>query len=339
MPHFKRCDGCGGHSPHSHESCLSCGRSLESLRQLATPGRIAGTTGPGALALLIWLALPSGTLPPAGEAMLEGSLLGVGLAPLLIALAWLTMRKRRRDPGSFSARAEEAEIRRDEIEADLARTEARIRSAKNEMERERSPRLLASLRAELHQDRRLRKSQRRLVRQLEQRLQQLGIEQFRGELLYFEAHREDTEANPLVAAELAAKIEQARDELSDGGPAWEQALEDARALHHQLARGIERLAAARRLDPLRYADLTALEPEGESFTVPDESDLGGQIDHHLERIDSGFEALDELRRELSADADASGLRMRVDDDVLAALDAEEEELAFDEGARISVTGI
>lgn len=290
------------------------------------------------LAVLFWLALPEGTLPPAGEAMLEGGLLGVGLAPLLIAMAWWIQRKRQRDAGSFAARAEEAELRRDEIESDLARTEARIRSAKNDIERETSPRLLAGLRAELQQDRRLRKAQRRLVRQLDQRLQQLGVERFRGELLYFEAHREDVEANPEVAMQLARKIEDARDRDSDGGAAWEHALEDARALYHQLSRGIERLAAARRLDPLRYADLTSFETEDEVFAV-DEADVGGQIEHHLERIDRGFEALDELRRELSADADASGLRMRVDDDVLAALDAEGEELLIDEGARISVTGV
>ncbi|MFK7992090.1 MAG: hypothetical protein AB8I08_39090 [Sandaracinaceae bacterium] len=293
---------------------------------------------PAALAVLFWLALPEGALPPAGEAMLEGSLLGVGLAPLLIALAWLTARKHRRDPSSFAARAEEAELRRDEIESDLARTEARIRTAKYEMEQEQSARLLTSLRAELQQDRRLRKAQRRLVRQLDQRLQQLGVERFRGELLYFEAHREDAEANPEIAMELARKIEDTRDQHGEGGPAWEQALEDARALHHQLSRGIERLAAARRLDPLRYADLTPFEPE-DALSVDSEGDLGGQIEHHLERIDRGFEALDELRRELSGDADASGLRMRVDDDVLAALDAEEEELLIDEGARISVTGL
>lgn len=335
MPHFKRCDGCGGHSPHSHESCLGCGRSLETLRQLATPARLMRVGCPATVAALLWMVLPEGALSPAGQAVLDGGLLGASLAPLLIALVWLTQRRRRRDPESFAARAEEAESRRDAIQSDLRRTEARIRTAKRELDEERSPRLLAGLQAEIEQDRRLRKAQRRLVRQLDQRLQQLGVERFRTELAYFEAHRETNEEDSSLGFELASKIEHAQSELSDGSPPWERALEDARALQHQLSRGVERLAAARRLDPLCYADLTASHEEVR--LEADDEDLADRIERQLERIDRGFEALDELRRELSPDADESGMRMRVDDDVIAALDAEQEERLAEDGGRISVT--
>ena len=71
----------------------------------------------------------------------------------------------------------------------------------------------------------------------------------------------------------------------------------------------------------------------EGIQPGEEGDLDERVDRQLERIERGFDAVDELAAELVGDADTSGMRLRVDDDVLAALDEVEVEA---ERERISV---
>ena len=64
----------------------------------------------------------------------------------------------------------------------------------------------------------------------------------------------------------------------------------------------------------------------------EEGEIDEQTDLQLERIERSFEALSELASELVGDPDGSGVRVRVNDEVMAAL--EEAEVA--ERERISV---
>ncbi len=342
---YRQCDGCGEHIPRDRDACPMCGRLSVTLGHLLRRWRLLATLGPALVALFVVGAIPSDLLVAPADVLFEAGTIGVGFAPLLLALARLMRTRGRRDPSSYAARIEATEARLAALERDLADTAARIAAARQELTHETSDRIAENLRRELGQDRRLRVAQRRLASQLEARAQALEIERFRAELAYYEACRDECLDAPHEAQALTDKISALRTDLgAHPDPAWLQVIDDARALQVQLARGIQRLQAARRLDPLAYADLSidlsAPEPDTSS------ADLDAQTELHLERIDRGFEALDELNDELEAranhggDPDASGLRLRVDDEVLAALDAEEEVVAPRElGKRTSVDGL
>ena len=337
---FKRCDGCGSHIPATSGSCPSCGQRIDGIARLISPGRALSVGAPPLLALLVLFVLPDGAIAEPAGSLVEAGVLGAGFAPLVVALAWFFGVRRRREPSSYAARMDEAEARLEELEQDLRSTESRIRAARRDLREETRPRLVSSLRAEIAQDRRLQDAQARLTAQLEHRLQQLAVERFRGELVYFEACRDALDSDAEAAPILGTKIRELERQLGDDvDETWSRALEDAHALHHQLARGVERLRAARRLDPLLYADLTETDETEEPAS---EGDLSERIEHHLERIALRFDALDELGQAMRSsvpDAEGSGMRVRVDEELFASLEDEEEELPFDPEARISVTGI
>lgn len=334
---YRRCDECGGRVPREIESCPSCGRFDGSLRQLATFGRLLAIGGPALLAWIVVIGMPDGVLGEPGASIVEAGAIGVGLAPLACALLWLVGQRRRRDPRSFAARIEATEARLEELERDLEHTERRILAARRDLDDEKSPRASAVLRRELEHDRRLRAAQRRLIEQLEDRRERLAIERFKAELVYFEACRDAPVDAPAEARALAARIEALRCSLGEHREeAWERVLEDARVLHRQLARGVARLEAARRLDPLAHADLHVDPHAPSDERAADE--LEDRMELHLERIERGFDAIDELNADLD-DPDASGMRLRVDDEVLAALEAELEEAPRELGKRTSVDGL
>lgn len=334
---YRRCDECGARSPREIESCPSCGRFGGSLRQLATVTRLLAIGGPALVALVVVMGMPDGFFHEPGSSLVEAAAFGVGLAPLAGALLWLVRQGRRRDPRSYAARIEATEARLVELEHDLDQTERRIHAARRELDDEKRPRAASVLRRELEQDRRLRAAQRRLIEQLEDRRQRLSIERFKSELAYFEACRDAQVDAPQEARALAARIEALRCSLGEHHEeAWERVLEDARVLHRQLARGVARLDAARRLDPLAHADLHVDPIASHDERAGDE--LEDRMELHLERIERGFDALDELNADLD-DPDASGLRLRVDDEVLAALEAEVEDAPRELGKRTSVDGL
>lgn len=326
MIDFRRCDECGGHFPRAMDHCPSCGRCGLDPGDLVKGSKLAVTGGLPSLAIALAFFVPSPWEPV---------LVASGFAPIFIALAWLVWRHRRADPTSFAHRIADVERRLDEVEQDLAQTEERSRAAREDLESERNPRAVTMLERELAQDQRLRTAQRKLVCQLERRLEQLEIERFRAELRYFEACRDACVDEPHLSYELGQRIRQVEHQL--GGiatPAWATALEEARLLRRQLSRGVQRLRAAVRLDPLAHADLTGELPD-ESPEVA-EGELDDRVQAHLERIDRSFAALEELASEIVGDPDASGVRVRVDDEVMAALEEAELEV---ERERISFEGL
>lgn len=328
MIDFRLCDDCGTHFTRETESCPSCGRYAPSSVELLTGPRLPATGGLPTLAVVLAFFVDSPWEPV---------VVGAGFAPILIALAWLGWRRRRRDPSCFATRIDDVEERLEDVERDLVDTEKRVGAASEDLSYESRPRAQQMLERELAQDRRLRSAQRRLVRQLEQRLEQLQIERFREELHYYERCRDARIDAPELAGELAGRIQAVEGALGDHpSEGWVLALEEARLLLRQVSRGVQRLHAAVRLDPLAYADLTA-EVANDVDEEPD-GELDEQIDQQLERIDRSFAALEELAADLVGDADASGVRVRVDDDVMAAFDEAEHEVDAD-GDRISVEGL
>ncbi len=324
MIDFRRCDECGAHYARDLDSCFSCGRFGERPRELFGGRRLPATGGLPTLAVVLAFFVPSPWEPV---------VVGAGFAPLLVALAWTAWRRGQRDPASFRARIAELQRRLEEVERDLAHTDQRVIAATEDLDVETRPRAAATLTRELDQDRRLRRAQRRLVRQLERRLEQLEIERFRAELRFFERCRDARLDDPALADELARTIDELEAHLGDTmTDAWAIALEEAWLLQRQMSRGVQRLRAAVRLDPLAHADLAG---EVANDVSSDEGELDDQVDQHLERIARGFAAVEELASELVGDPDASGPRVRVDDEVLAALDEAEIELEV-EPDRVSV---
>lgn len=327
MIDFRRCDDCGGRFPRATDHCPSCGRCGLDPGDLVRGNKLAVTGGLPSLAIVLAFFVPSPWEPV---------LVACGFAPIFAALAWLAWRHRRADTSSFAHRIAHVEHRLDEVERDLRQTEDRVRGAREDLDAERHPRAIAMLERELAQDRRLRTAQRKLVSQLERRLEQLEIERFRSELRYFEACRDACVDAPHLGYELGERIRRVEHRLGGvASPSWAAALEEARLLRRQLSRGVQRLRAAVRLDPLAYADLTGELPD-EAPEVA-EGELDDQVQAHLERIDRGFAALEEIASEIVGDPDASGVRVRVDDEVMAAL--EEAELELEERDRVSVEGL
>ena len=319
MLDFRRCGDCGTSFPRGDESCPGCGSYGLGLREALGGRNLPVTGGLPVLAVVLSFFVPH----PFG-----GVVLCAGVTPLIAAIAWLLWRRRARDEGCFAARIERVEERLEELEQDLEDTGRRLEAARADLERETRARAAGLLERELAQDRRLQAGQRRLVAQLERRLERLEIERFRVELRYFEACRDAQIDSRDLAEELHARLREL--ERRELGEAWAAALEDGRLLQRQLARGVRRLRAARRLDPLAHADLAGTNP---AAGAAEEGDLDEQIDHQLERIERSFDAVAELAAELVGNADASGVRLRVDEDVLAALD--EAELEVVERDRIS----
>ncbi len=314
MLEFRHCGGCGTWFPQRSDSCPGCGTFGASFAELFVGNRLAATGGIPLLAVVLAIFAPS----PWGTAVM-----GAGLSPLLAAAAWLLYRRSRKDPTSYAERIADAQRRLEELDRALDDTDARLAAARADLESEARPRAASMLEREVVQDRRLQAAQRRLVVQLERRLEQLEIDRFRMRLRYFEACRDARVDSSALVAELDAVIRAVPAERV--APAWELVLEDARLLHRQLSRGVRRLEAARRLDPLAFADLAGTEVA--SVPSPtEEGALDEQTDVHLERIERSFEALEEIASELVGDPDASGIRLRVDDEVMAALDEVEAEL-------------
>lgn len=323
MLDFRRCGNCGIHFPRQDESCPSCGRYGPALTELLGGSRLPITGGLPALALLIAFFVPS----PWGSVIVWA-----GFTPLLAAVVWTLFRRRRREEECFALQIQDVEARLDELEADLADTERRLTGAKEDLGSEMRSRAAQMLERELAQDRRLQGSQRRLVLQLERRLERLEIERFRVELRYYEACRDARHDSQDLADELHARLHEIESQRLEGP--WEAVLEDARLLHRQLARGVRRLSAAQRLDPLAHVELAG--DLVDALPPTEEGELDDQMDRQLERIERGFEAVDELTAELGGDPDASGVRLRVDDEVIAALDEVELEM---EHERVSVDSV
>lgn len=324
MLDFRRCGACGTWFPDKAESCPSCGRFGLALHELFTGSRLAATGGLPLLAIVLAFFTPGAW---------SGAMVGAGIIPVVGAFAWLLWRRQRRDPGSFIERIEDVQRRLEALDTDLEETDRRLDAARHDLDREPRPRTVDLLERELGQDRRLQSAQRRLVLQLERRLEQLRIERFRAQLRYFEACRDARIDSLAIAHELSARI---RELPADRDPVmWEPVLEDALLLQRQLARGVQRLLAARRLDPLAYTDVTG--EIADAAPASEEGELDAQTEQHLERIERSFEALEEIASELVGDPDASGVRLRVDDDLIAALD-DAVELEAEREDRISVVG-
>ena len=341
MLEFQRCGECGTSFPRERPSCPSCGVVALGLSDVLLGKALLTRTVPGLVAVLTALALPGGSFREPWQSLVEASLLSAGLGPLIFALGWLAWQRRQRDEGCFIARTEAVLGEMEGLEDDLEATDRRIGETREEMEVERSGEALAALSRELEQDRRLRRAQRRLVRSLDEQRERLEVERFRTELEFYVACRDRREADRALVAELQARI-RGVEAYAGAHPSerWTRALEDARLLCRQLSRGVERWRAASRLDPLAHVELPIDEAPGlealsaleglEGAAIEDQTEL------QLERIDRGFDALDELARDLVGDADASGVRMRVDDEVMAALDEVEVEAALEAEERTSV---
>lgn len=312
MLDFRRCGNCGTRFPRESDSCPSCGQFGVTLPDLFRGPRLPATGGIPLLAVLVAFFVPN----PWSTAMV-----GAGLTPMLAAVAWLLWRKSHRDPACFAGRIEDLQKRLEELDLDLEDTDKRLGATRKDLESEQSERSHEMLEREVAQDRRLQAAQRRLVVQLEQRLERLEIERFRTKLRYFEACRDARIDNESIATELETCIRSVPSDRAEG--VWETVLEDARLLHRQLARGVRRLHAARRLDPLAYADIAGEPADAQPPT--EEGELDEQTDLHLERIERSFEALEEIAAELVGDSEGSGVRLRVDDEVLAVLDEEAED--------------
>jgi len=324
MLDFRRCGACGTWFPDQADSCPSCGRFGLALHELFTGPRLAATGGLPLIAFALAFFTPGAW---------SAAMVSAGLSSFVGAFAWLLWRRRRRDPSAYGERIEDVQHRLEALDLDLEETDRRLDAARNDLERERSPRSIDRIEHELGQDRRLQSAQRRLVLQLERRLEQLRIERFRAQLRYFEACRDARIDSQAIAHELAARI---REVPADRDPIlWDPVLEDALLLQRQLARGVQRLHAARRLDPLAYADVTG--ELADAAPPAEDGELDEQTDQHLERIERSFEALEEIASELVGDPDASGVRLRVDDDLMAALDEAVEVEAASED-RVSVVG-
>lgn len=296
--------------PREVESCPTCGRFGLTLQELFTLPRLPLTGGLPILAVILAVIAPSPW---------EAILLGTGFAPLLVALAWLGWRRSRRDATCFVVRIREIETRLSELGADLSQTDARLRVAREERDVEERVHAIAMLEREIAQDRRLRTAQRRMLAQLRARLERLEIDRFRAELSFHEACRDARLESTDLAEALGERIDAVEEDHADDGEAWGQVVEEARLLQRQLARGVQRLHAARRLDPLTHAEAAG---EVEELPALEESELEVETDLQLERIERSLAAVDELAAELTGDPDASGVRLRVDDEMLAALEDE-----------------
>ena len=308
MLEFRHCGDCGTWFPQRGEHCPSCGRFGLSPRELFTGKRAPLVSGLPAMVFALAFFLPS----PFGAAAV-----GAGCSQIVFTLVWLLWRQSRRDPESFTARISRLRARLDELDSDLEDTDQRLAAAAADLEFERRSRGRQMLQRELAQDRRLQSAQRRLVLQLERHLEALEVERFRGQLRYFEACRDARIDSAALATELDACI-RAVEHRADN-PIWAPIIEEASLLHRQLERGVARLHAANRLDPLAYADVADEEP-ADAGPPMQEGELDERTDQELQRIERSFEALEEIAAALVGGADASGVRLRVDDEVMAALD-------------------
>ena len=279
--------------------------------------------GPTVMTLLFALTVPKELLVSPARGLIEAGLMLGMVAPLLFVVGWLLARRHRRDPQSFASRIARVQDRLELVLRDLGQTERRIVDGRADLDMESSPRAARLLRRELAQDLRLRAAQRRLADKLRASLEQLEIERFRDELGYYEAQRDGRREVSDEAGELRMRLASLRAQLGEGPSAsWERALEDARILHRELSRGVQRLHAARRLDPLAHADLTEMPREPEPEAV-ESGDIEDQTELHLERIDRGFEALEEIDEDLLGE-DSGVHRLRIEEDMLATLDEMDE---------------
>lgn len=325
---YRTCAECGAHVSQEDEHCSSCGAYVLGLGDYLRRRGSLLTFSPAIIAVFTVFALPdygSRYLTSGEHALLEMGLLGVGLLPFLTVLATFMWRRGQRSHDAYGPRAEALQDRLDAVEEDVTATEVRIRSARVELERARGSVAAADLRRELAQDERLLAAQERMADEVRARLESIHIQQWREELGYYEACRDARISAPDVAAELADRIHHRRNSLAQQSDSWDQVLEEAASLHRQLARGIPRLLAAAKLEPLHFAgevDDTA------NPAPPGSAGLDDDTHEQLERIERSFDALDDLAAELSdpAQKDESGIRMRVDEEVGAG-GAEAEALA------------
>ncbi len=326
MLEFRQCVECGTWFPRRGESCPCCGRFGLSIHELFVGKRLPTTGGLPLVAFVLAFFVPDAWSP---------AVVGAGFTPILAALTWLLWRRNRRDSTCLTERIDDVRGRLEELDEDLEDTDRRLEAARRDLKAERRPKASVMLEREVAQDRRLQAAQRRLVLQLERRLEQLEIERFRTQLRYFEACRDARIDSESLATDLDAAIQAVAQHAE--AASWQGALEDARLLHRQLERGVGRLHAASRLDPLAYADITTSLPD--ALPPAETGELDEQTNHQLERIERSFEALEEIAAELVGDPDvgdpdASGVRLRVDDEVMAALEEAVLEEAI-EGDRIS----
>lgn len=255
---------------------------------------VLGVLAPMLVAMVGLLLLPA-------SALVEAAFLGAGLAPLASVVAWLSLRRRRRDANALGPQIDRLETRLMALRADLAATERRIAGASHDLLVAWSPRSVRAAQRELVQDRRLAAAQRRMYLELKAKIERLRIARIRAEMAYAEACRDARLEMPELSADLAARIvslDRSLDGSEQESEAWSALLEDLRLLHRDLTRGVPRLLAASRLDPLSHAGLAdePHEDDLEGSVVASDGSLDGETDHQLERISRGLEAIDELER-------------------------------------------
>jgi hypothetical protein len=273
-------------------------------------------------AALLVLAVPTESLTGwfgSGAALAEELALGVGMLPLLSYLGWLGWKHRRRDEHAYGPRIAILDARLEALEEDLASTDSRLHHARRELDRAKTTAAVRELAEEVRQDERLRDAQRHLVAELRRRVETLRIERWLLDLAYFEAARDARRVEPVLVLQLEERIvQQQRDVHLRNAPRelWEPALEEARALCRSLSRGVPRLIAAARLEPLDHSDLAGRAPRIQRRVLGYDANLVRATEAELERIDTSFEALSEVEGALDealAQDDDSGVRYRVED--------------------------
>lgn len=281
---------------------------------MGTRGGMLGVLAPLLTAMVGLLMLPGG-------ALVEAAVLGVGLAPLASVMAWLTLRRRRRDDSALGPQIDRLETRLAALRLDLAATERRIAGASHDLLVAWSDRGVRAAQQELTQDRRLAAAQRRMYLELKAKLERLRIARIRAEMAYAEACRDARIETPELAADLAARIvslERSLDGSEQEPEAWALLLEDLRLLHRELTRGVPRLLAAARLDPLSHAGL-ADEPHEVDWRDRDvnatDGSLVGETELQLDRIARGLDAIDEVERGETAPPPESRVRVRLEEDL------------------------
>ena len=315
---FRRCE-CGVRYARDHASCPTCGRDGFELPDLFVDRRFYAVAAPAVTTLVVLFGLSPNALEPwltvGQQALLEEVALALGVLPALVFFGWLGWRARRRDPVAVRLRLAELDQRVGRLRDDLRATQRRLGAARRDLERAPEGVMSQALAEEVEQDRRLREAQRALLAELTKRAEQLRVVEWREELAFFEACRDARRDAPELAAELATRIEDleadldARDAPDD---LWLPVLEEAWATQRALSRGIPRLLAAARLDPLARVDLVA---QSELPQPRLDGSLADETEDQLDRIERAFEVLEELELEI-AESDASGVHVRVDDDLI-----------------------
>ncbi|MGF1467870.1 MAG: hypothetical protein ACFCGT_17255 [Sandaracinaceae bacterium] len=322
---FRRCDDCGARHPRGEPVCASCGRDAFQLPDLLRDRRFYAVGLLALAATLLAVAIPPGALSPlltlGQQTVLEELVMTLAVLPLLLFLGWVGWRRRRRDAAAYVARIDEVETQVAGLQSDVMATERRLSAARRDRGRLDEGGAARELEHEIAQDQRLRQAQRRLVAELAGRAEQLRVERWRRELVFYEACRDSRVEAPELAAELANRIEELEDDLGRRNAPrdlWGPVLDDSWSLQRSLSRGVPRLLAAARLDPLARVDLVQAPPA--SASAGGES-LDDELERHLDRIERDFDALEELEDEMR-DTDASGVRVRVDDEVITAYEEE-----------------